>query len=406
MLPFVITISLVMVSICGAMVLALYYHNLVVIKYQTESHLLQNIQSSTEIVLASSTNDFPCEELVIFDLFNEGKDSISILRKRWGVLNLFVTEAFSGNFRKSKVFVIGNSLPQFPGTALFLSDKGDVGLFLVGSANIVGDAYVPRLGVFPGYLNSQSFLGKELINGGIEESLSTMPQINPEVLVIFELLSGNNHHDSLFSVAQLDNVLMKHSFTEATLYCYSEEPVHLRGDYSGNICIVSGSKITVSSSSKLEDVILLAPEIEVESDFVGSVQLFAQKSIVVGDNVRLLYPSVVACENSNESSISIGNGCLIEGGVCMVGSNSKGSVYIGKSLVYGLVVSYGNVELLGKIIGQLICERLIFRGQYDKVYFNYLVNGEINIQKVPAFFLYPDIFLNYDGSCGILKFLN
>ena len=55
----------------------------------------------------------------------------------------------------------------------------------------------------------------------------------------------------------------------------------------GNIKIISSKGITVNARSDIQDVILYAPRIEIESNFTGTLQLFAKDTIMIGEGVSL-----------------------------------------------------------------------------------------------------------------------
>ena len=401
MLPFVVMISFIMTSICLSMLLSVYYFNLITIRYSTEARLMRNIQSVGNFVLANPPDFFDKDDIVQFDLFNDSEDSISIVRKRWGVLNLFVVEAFSGRFRKSDAFFVGNNSSMFPGSAIYLSDKGISELFLAGNTIINGDVYIPKLGVSPGYYNNRSFRGETLINGEVVHSQSSIPEINSEVLHFFRMAGAAPDLD--FEDVMENEV--SQSFTKSTRVFHFYEPMDITNVLRGNINIVSSQPVTISNSSFIEDAIIVAPEIHIEKGFRGSLQLFAGNRIEIEDEVELMYPSFVVCENTKQSSITVGDNCNVEGGLFLIGEKSNGEVLIGNSLIKGMVVSSGNVELQGKVYGQVICEGFVKHGKNDKIFINYLVDCEVNYGSLSPFFLYPDLYQDYSGRYEKLKSL-
>src|SRR5690606_12628712 len=91
------------------------------------------------------------------------------------------------------------------------------------------------------------------------------------------------------------------------------EPLHTTSQdlksksIKGNYIFISKDTINIDKSSYLEDVILVAPVIRIEDGFVGNLQAFASKTIEIGSNVMLNYPSFlcVKYDSIHNSNISI-----------------------------------------------------------------------------------------------------
>ena len=69
----------------------------------------------------------------------------------------------------------------------------------------------------------------------------------------------------------------------------------------GNIILVSKSKIQVEPSARLENVILIAPEVIINSNVRGSFQVFASERIRVKQDVALNYPTSLVLLKGEES---------------------------------------------------------------------------------------------------------
>ena len=82
-----------------------------------------------------------------------------------------------------------------------------------------------------------------------------------------------NDNTSFF---ELSDGLQKHqSFTDETLVNTNNGHLFLSNiTLKGNIILHSSTKIIVSSSAILEDIILIAPEVEIKSNVKGSFQVF------------------------------------------------------------------------------------------------------------------------------------
>ena len=98
---------------------------------------------------------------------------------------------------------------------------------------------------------------------------------------------------------------MHQSFTKEALIYEDNNPIILENlSLHGHLLIVSKRSITVKASAKLQDVILIAPEITIESNTIGTFQAMASKKIIVESNVQLAYPSALVVLHKGESIIN------------------------------------------------------------------------------------------------------
>jgi len=396
LLPFTIAMSIILSMICGVMFLFLYYNNLLWILHSNESRALNNLRSGHEMVLAMGDQAFPLGQVLPFDLYGEQKDSLLIQRNKWGVFNRFSLEARAGRCIKKSFFLTGKTKLHYEHAVLYLADQDGVGLTLIGTATINGNAYLPRQGVQAGYLNHQSFLGRRLVNGNREKSSAVLPEVSEEVKTVFQELFALRDEQQVEDISELPATTFHHPFILPTRVFYSDAPISLNQSLSGNIIICSKSSVDITSSCEADNIIVVAPQVSIKTHFIGNLQVFASERIEVESQVKLTYPSILVCENKAESVVQIGNRSQIEGGVYHLSfaadqNELMGHLFIGDALLKGQVYSSGKVELLGTIYGQLLCNKTIYRDRYAKVYSNYLVEGVLDCREIPAGFLFPPV---------------
>src|SRR5690606_2932835 len=161
---------------------------------------------------------------------------------------------------------------------------------------------------------------------------------------------------------------VKNSFYKLLKLFYNQNEIDLVGvSLTGHIIVQSESKITVDASSKLQDVILKAPIVEINDGVNGTFQVFASKKIILGIGCKLNYPSalVINEESSSEKEtnnteesplIKINKNSIVKGVVAFWGetSNYLPQVYIGEDVILkGEVYCDKNLELLGTVHGSI-----------------------------------------------------
>src|SRR5690606_976577 len=148
-------------------------------------------------------------------------------------------------------------------TTLYIQDNNKP-LVVVGNTKIEGVAYIPKQGVKSGTISGQSYYGSQLIYGQTRTS-STLPRIASEILSQIKSIE-----DQALKVSQDQFIELEHgkgyknSFSEPVQVMYSNSDINLNSlQLTGHILIQSKTRIVVEASSVLKDVVLIAPEIEI-----------------------------------------------------------------------------------------------------------------------------------------------
>ena len=324
------------------------------------------------------------------DLFGDSS-LVKVEAQSWGLLRLIKSSARwrSLTIKRNTLYSGINN----KGCALYLSDNNKF-LSLVGKCQIKGDCCLPALGIRAGEMDGGTFIGTKMIDGTIAKSSNSLPKLSPELLQLWYGYwdAAFRSTDSIVDINSLNrNPDCAVSFNSNTLVIEGESDGYLQNvNLSGNIIVASTGKITISSSARLQDILVFAKTIQVANDVHGSFQLFARDQLIIGDNCRLRYPSFAVClANQTSPKMTIGKNSVISGGVLidsMIDNPMPGRLEMTEgNKITGIVYVNGEVGFAGQIDGGLYCNRFFIstpRGYYE----NFLKDAVINSESVPARF--------------------
>lgn len=193
---------------------------------------------------------------------------------------------------------------------------------------------------------------------------------------------------------------------------YSEKEITLTNkSYEGNMVIVSDKSVLVRSDCKMKDIIVYAPEVEIEAGFKGNLQVFSTGSITVGENVVLAYPSVIGSiipNNGNVATVTINPGAEIYGAVFAYQEkmNKKNPLILSienGAVVKGSVYANGTVQLKGSVYGNLTCDKFSLKTR-SGVYDNHLLNATIDQSRLSKHYIGINLVGKFDNR-SFLKWL-
>lgn len=323
--------------------------------------------------------------------------SVELHSEYWGLFEKVISTAKIKNGQFQKVALIGGAQPRDQRTALYLEDNNN-SLILIGNTKIEGLAYLPQKGVKRGSVLGKSYYGEELIYGPRKKSFR-LPKLNSKVL---------SHVSTLFGIEEtIDNERLldisshqtySNSFLKPTQLVFSPSEIQLSQiKIKGNIIVKSNSKITIDSTAKLADVILIAPEIEILKNVSGNFQAIASQSITIRQDAILEYPSAILMiedqqkRNNNTPystpEIHIEKGVDIKGVVILNGKENENKSKVNIDIkegatIIGELYCNQNLNLSGQVIGSVFTHNFIMK-QSDYVFQNHIYNGQINIDKLP-----------------------
>ncbi|PCI94571.1 MAG: hypothetical protein COB15_13700 [Flavobacteriales bacterium] len=388
---------IVIALISSSFILVNYYNSAYVIQTLKQEQLYRDTSSGINYGL-SFHQEIPINSKIEVDLFNDEEHKVSIEKKYWGAFYILSSEAKWRNKSASKSALIGANINEGEEIALYLADQNKP-LSLTGRTQITGNCYLPKAGVKRAYIEGKSFVGNKLINGTKYNSNKTLPPINKELINenLKNFFPKESINDSLMDYELfLDQDSIINSFQNKTLVLYSPLTINLsKKVIEGNIIIKSDKQIVVNKSAIITNAILYSKGIVIQKGVKGTMQIFAQDSVIIEDNCQLHYPSVIALIGQGSSTIArkliVGEKVLVKGSVFLHNENfdrkNQAIVSIGKETeITGQVYSSELLELKGGIIGGVFCKKLILKTP-SSVYENHLMDAVINRDELSENFV-------------------
>lgn len=399
-LYFTLIISLIIALISGSLVLGAFYYRTLSLKHSSEDRLLRNLQSGITLLLGSE-DAFSPNEIYQLDLFDEEKDSICLKLLPWGLFDVGIVKSYSGKTSFQKALMYGYR-PKTDNIALYLQDLNRP-LSLCGNTILKGTCYLPKAGVERAYIAGKSYTGTKLIYGDIHTSSNTLPELQKERLSILQ--------NQLNNLKSSEATLTENSFFEDTHIIQWSSSTVSDTTLLGNIILFSNQHLFISASAQLENILVFAPSITIESNFIGRSQFFAEDSIRVEKEVTLNYPSSLGIIKTNASekrpAITIDENSIIQGFIFSTQLNydrSKTQISINKNVkVLGQLYTDGYLDLKGSIVGNAYVYKFSLKTPAS-VYENHLLDAEINIEALPEYFIGTSLF-ETENQKGVMAWL-
>ncbi|SNT13914.1 hypothetical protein SAMN05421640_2472 [Ekhidna lutea] len=394
-LSFVVGISIVLSLLISGFILIKIYSDRESKLARIRQDLLINLNSGFELVKAKP--EVIQNKINELDLFGRGKDSIIIKSSPWGFTNVVQITAKRGKFFEQKEAFI-NKVNQFDESTMFLADHGEP-LTLLGRSKIDGIIQVPGGRVSTSSIGDLYFTGTLPKESQTFRSNPTLPQIDQSLL---ENLTKFDSETVPIKEIQKNN---EFSFkNNSALKLHSIDPIILTQNFKGKIIIESESEIEVLLTSKLEDVILIAPKIVLQDFVSGSFQAIARDTILVGRGVKLNYPSALAVIGNNKGYIDVKSGYL-EGSLFM--HNFKDGdlnlMRIQNTDIYGSIYTNGYLDFQGSLYGCVTSNKFVF-SRFGEIRENTIYNAEINSLTQNSYYKNFDFFSN-DSPASVIKWL-
>ncbi|MGM0528969.1 MAG: hypothetical protein ACQERS_11220 [Bacteroidota bacterium] len=410
-LYYTLYVLLISTLITGSILLLHSYQNLKIIDTVEYDKLIQRVNSG--ILLAAFTEDL--WEIVSYDnyrVFYGDTSSINLSVKPWGALTIISADGRWKNYTYKKTALIGIDPSYDEKISISLADNGR-GLSLSGSTIIKGTCYLPDKRIKAASIEGQPFSENTLINGNIKESEDKLPKIRNSFFSHIYSVPKLNDEDFLkvmnWSNLQVQNI--ENTFTIKPILVYSQGSIDLtESELKGNIIVFSEVSIEIDSSCMTEDVIVIAPEINIDDGFVGSLQAFSDKSIQVGKRCILLSPSVLAVGNpvsgyAGKKSITIESNSDIHGTLLISNSATEPEIEIKeKSRIFGPIYCPGQVTLKSDVFGTIYCNSFFLETKKAK-YINHLLNVEVNPFKLSDYYVGARL-LETQNNIEIAKWLD
>ncbi len=393
-LIYALCITLILSILSGSLILLAFNTRTIIERNFIVEKQLTNVSSALNYYLTNAA-EWDSRESIILDLFEHGADSVNVRKKRWGLFDVITCQAHQGGARAESAFMVGDKRPGEL-TSLYLADQNKP-LAVCGKTLIRGKAFLPLQGVKRAYIEGQNFMGNQLVEGVTQVSSSKLPDLEKEnELSAFtdRQFSGT---DSVIDIRDLESdKVVINSFRNHTIVLLTAGNLDL-DNYMlrGNIILKCSGAVNVKSSSQVEDIIIFGKSIEIQKGFAGSFQAFAEDSIVVGEEVKLNYPSSVCILATKKtianSRINLRRNCIVKGNVANFNAVDIQSKYVSIRMdegvkITGLVYTPGYMDFKGYVVGSLYAGGFILKTP-SAVYENHLLNAVVNAAELPNYYV-------------------
>ena len=322
------------------------------------------------------------------DVFGDGIYSYAE-KKNWGFYDILVSKTIFKNDTIFKTALVGTKEDKKNALALYTTDYDRV-LKLSGKTRIYGNIKVPIGRTEQAYINNQ--IGNDVVIKGTEEqSDDQFPKLNKDI----NTTTGNYERVTL---QHIENNTLINSF-EAETIVLDLDGVRTIGNLTckGNIILNSNGPLKIDKTATLNDVVIIAPEVIVDSGFSGNIQIIAKREVTVNETASLLYPSSIYLKSDVDSvSVRIKKEAKLAGGIVIDGNTYKGSlkrqlIIEEDATVIGDLYCYGRTELKGEIIGSIYTDRFFLKTKSSN-YENVIYNATINRDSLPDYFVGLSLF--------------
>lgn len=390
-----------MISVlCGCLVLISQYQNLLNKKLLLQEELIDRNNSAFNKYL-NNLRLLDYEKTEEIDLFEDGILSY-ISKKNWGFYDVLISKTVFQKDTLYKIALIGKISDEQNPLALYVTDYGKA-LKLSGKVEISGQMKVPVGRTEQAYVNGPT--GNSIqIEGQQQISEDRLPKIDQSIDIDISKYRQ-------IQLEQVKNNSIINNFDKETIVLNINGVSNLNNiTCKGNIIITSNTTLTISNSANLNDVLIIAPEIVLQSGFNGNVQVIANKVVEIEEDVNLRYPSSIYIKNDIDSvSIKIKKNSTLIGGIVIDGDTYTGSlkrklIIEENAKVIGTLYNYGRTQLKGNIIGSLYSDRMFLKTNSSD-YENVILNATINRDDLPKDFVEIPLFKNITNqyNYGIIK---
>lgn len=366
-------------------------------------HTQKQFDVQTDIVIQTITNvnktvSNTLSQVNFESQFIENQDLkyTNVIKESWGLFEKIMITSQIKNKQFQKIALIGGSQPNPDRTALYMQENNKP-LVVVGNTKIQGIAYLSKQGIRQGNIAGNSYYGEQLIYGQTKQS-GAFPQ---------PILMNNEEDFNIDYLAQEQFIDLntarshKNSFRDPLKVIYSDVPINLTNtELSGHIKVISTSKISVDASSKLNDIILIAPIINIKAGTKGCFQAFAQTNLTIGKGSQLDYPSVVmlkekvvtsdslSTHQESNAKLQIKANSNIKGIVAFIRDAKPNNfnpqlIVESGTTINGEVYCNQNIELQGDVLGTVYASNFIVN-QAGSIYQNHIYNASITVNDLPV----------------------
>lgn len=403
-LYFVIFLLFLMTILLTTFILFIHYKNQLIIRQVGISQLEQNIESAIELY-SVKPEIFKDSSSTTINIFPDIPSKVRIEQDFWGVYRVITFTSSYKGIERTKLALFGSKYGSIQPTALYMTDK-DRYLSICGNSKVIGNCYLPKLGMRTARIEGRLFNGSmEKREGFIHQSSKELPP-PPEFILenCKSLLNGESKGIVKRSESLIGQKEVFSSFSDSlVIYNSSNRFWRLENiNITGRIELCSGNEIYISPTAKLHNVIVAGRKVIVKSGFEGCVQIFASDTIILEEDVHLKYPSSISVIDSkpNQKLILLNRNSEVQGAVWIwnpINGNEVSPIIKLEpgSKVKGQVYSPGKIQLRGEVWGTLMAD-MFFLNTPNAFYENYIFNSTIDGEKLPSEFACIPFVFDYN----------
>ena len=378
----------------------------------------KNILIATHLSEAGITNSLDklnsnrFESTYEYDTPNGG--NITISKENWGPYYLISSIGEYANQKIKTTSLIGSFPDSFFQDAITVCDE-QYPFVVAGNTRIIGNVNTGLLGMEAGEIRGEGVTDKKYHKGIVNFHKSLSPP-TIDTTVYYEYIKSilsrkahcktyksaslylNNNSDTILnntpSIDIENNLEMNNFFFESnneihSIFVNGFVDIKNSTKISSLLEIIAEGAINIKDSSLLDNVILYSKDsIIIEDDVTFSGIAIAHNKIIVKDNAKLLYPSILILlplEKSEtfENGIYLSSKNQLET-VCYLSKNAEDSTYMNDvvyldslSTVLGAVISKQIVNLQGKVYGSIVTELFRYE-QPPTTYINWAYSLFVN----------------------------
>lgn len=390
---YAVYVCLIVSIFCCALLYVANLYNILNLFYNSREDMFISNQSAINYWLGSGDEKELMDETQSIHNFFEVK--------KHGIVEVLITQTtFKMDTLTSINFIGSKPLER---TALYVSNFSNP-LSFAGTVKLIGDKKLPLKNIQEKFISNKQNLLTNI--GKTEQSEDMLPSINPD----FKNIVIPKNRVKLSNLIKKEGLLYFNSFRGNVLAVnlddYKLDNIRMKG----NFVLVHPDSISISSSSQLEDVVIISPKVTVENGFKGTIQVFASQQIKVGEQVILSFPSVLCVDarDKGKTEITIGENTKIYGAVVLYGNPiqqaEKNIVSLTtNTVIVGDVYSSGKLKCGGKVYGSVYTNWIFSQTESGK-YENCLIDTEINCQRLPEYFVGLQLFKIKEREYEISKF--
>lgn len=401
-LIYVISVSIILFAFSGFFIIR-YYNDILSIKNLIrKERLARNASSGMELLLVSDPSIVDHRTI---DLFGDKEDTVVLSSIPWGLFHLNIVKAVIRDSYHPKVAISGYKANNKGTACIYVTDNGKP-LYIAGNTNFVGRAFIPKSGIKKTRLVNGSFTVDNDISGKFSYSDNELPiaDINISKLCL-PGLKGD-----LWETAFLnDSVLSYFDDTIINVIAPNGElTIGNNAVINGPYIIKSKFQVSVLKAANIDQLLIIAPSVIVRSGFSGRLQIVANDSVIIEDNVSLNYPSSITIgqmeQHPSRPYIKIGTS-KVSGGICLIGSESEEVNFeVGRNAqLEGAVYVNGVVSLKGSMHGAIYCNGFFFE-EKGYTYDNTLSDAIISTRAIDTAYIMPTIFSS-SGEQKVVQWL-